>query len=53
MKALVTVISLAIAGALLMAGALAVGVISPVYGKCHQTIEGNTCPLVGYKLGGK
>jgi hypothetical protein len=53
MKALVTVISLAIAGALLMAGAIAVGVINPVYGKCHQTNEGKACPLVGYELGGK
>jgi hypothetical protein len=45
--------ALVMVGFLLFAGAVAVGLVSPVYGKCYQTIEGKTCPLVNYKLGGE
>lgn len=45
--------ALVMVGFLLFAGAVAVGLVSPVYGNCYQTIEGKTCPLVSYKLGGE
>ena len=46
-------LSLIAVGIIVFAGAVAVGVVNPVYGKCYQTIEGKTCPLVSYKLGGE
>jgi len=52
-EGLIIGLSLVMVGIIVFAGAVAVGVVSPVYGKCYQTIEGKTCPLLRYEIGGE